>query len=448
MKKSLLWLLIMVLAVSMIATFSLAGCKEAVEEEAVAPAEEEATEEAVEETAIAEKEKIDFWYLWGGDEAPMIEEVIADYNASQDKYEVVGLCVPDTQKVLTAIAGGEGPDISDQFSSNVAGHASKGIYLALDELIARDQLDMDDYIDGPIESCTYEGTIYALPLSINAMALYYNKALLTEAGYDAPPKTDLELMDIAYNTTKVEADGSMSVLGFPDFPTVYYTNNMSFAFGGSYINEAGTELTPDNEGTIRALQLIQDYRKEYGYDSVISFNSSAGGYVTPTDPFILGQQALRIDGPWLVGIIKDLNPELEFGVAMLPYLDGYPESAGGGELSSSTMFIPANSKHQEGAWDFMKYFCSFEGNVTIITLMGALPARVSLLDNPNPERAEELNVFNEIIKLNNLKPMPNFSNQVEFATLLNEQAELVMIGEKSPEEAMAYVKEQSKNMLK
>ncbi len=44
--------------------------------------------------------------------------------------------------------------------------------------------------------------------------------------------------------------------------------------------------------------------------------------------------------------------------------------------------------------------------------------------------------------------MPAFSNQLEFAALLSEQAELVMMGKKSPEEAMAYVKEQSKDLLK
>ncbi|MBU4563044.1 hypothetical protein KKB17_06525, partial [bacterium] len=67
---------------------------------------------------------------------------------------------------------------------------------------------------------------------------------------------------------------------------------------------------------------------------------------------------------------------------------------------------------------------------------------------PNLERSEELNVFNEIVKLNNLKPFPAFSNQLEFAALLGEQAELVMTGKKSPEEAMAYVKKQSKDLLK
>jgi len=54
MKKSLMWLLVVLLSVSMIATFSLAGCKEkeVVEEEAP-PAEEEAP---AEEAPPAEEE--------------------------------------------------------------------------------------------------------------------------------------------------------------------------------------------------------------------------------------------------------------------------------------------------------------------------------------------------------------------------------------------------------
>lgn len=52
MKKSLLWLVVVLLSVSMIAAFSLAGCKKA--EEEVAPAEEEIAEEAEEEAPAEE----------------------------------------------------------------------------------------------------------------------------------------------------------------------------------------------------------------------------------------------------------------------------------------------------------------------------------------------------------------------------------------------------------
>ncbi len=52
MKKSLLWVVVLVLSISMVAAFSFAGCKAAVEEAVETPAEEE----AVEEEAVAEEE--------------------------------------------------------------------------------------------------------------------------------------------------------------------------------------------------------------------------------------------------------------------------------------------------------------------------------------------------------------------------------------------------------
>jgi len=69
MKKSLLWIVVMVLSVSMLATFSLAGCKEeaAVEEvpeavEEVEVEEEVVEEEVVEEEVEVEEEERDYYY--------------------------------------------------------------------------------------------------------------------------------------------------------------------------------------------------------------------------------------------------------------------------------------------------------------------------------------------------------------------------------------------------
>ncbi len=402
---------------------------------------------AVPVVMAGEKEEVHFWYLWGGKEGEIIEQIISDYNESQDVYTVIGLSVPDQQKIITSIASGKGPDITDNFSSNVAAHASKGIYLQLDELIIRDGLNLSDFVTGALSSCKYNGKTYALPLSLNAMGLYYNKSLLKDAGFDHPPVTDKELLEMAIATTKVENDGTISVLGFPDFPTVYYTTNMSFALGGYYLNEEKTALTPDNQGTFKALKLINDYRNKFGYQNVQKFNASAGGYVSPNDPFILGEQALRIDGPWFINIVKEYNPDLEFGIAPLPYPQGHPELAGGGELSTSTMFIPVNASNKEGAWDFMKYICSYEGNKTFIVEKGDIPARKSLLDEKVLVERKEFQTFLEIVKKDNLLPIPSFDNQAEFISILNHEAELVMNGKKTPEEAMDAVKEQTRNLL-
>ena len=94
MKKSLLWLLIMILAVSMVATFSLAGCKkeEVAEEEAVkeeeaveeAPAEEEAVEEEV-----AAEEALTFTHINASDPAdPFISKISIGWKEACEKLGV------------------------------------------------------------------------------------------------------------------------------------------------------------------------------------------------------------------------------------------------------------------------------------------------------------------------------------------------------------------------
>ena len=102
---------------------SLAGCNKATEEKGTNKMSSVATSTvhvgSGEKSSNGEREKISFWYLWGGDEAKLIEQMITAYNKSQDKYEVVGTSTPDQQVIITAISGGQGPDITDDFGGNV-----------------------------------------------------------------------------------------------------------------------------------------------------------------------------------------------------------------------------------------------------------------------------------------------------------------------------------------
>ena len=85
MKKSLLWLLVVVLAISMVATFSLAGCKEKVAEEEVA--EEETT--AAETTAVEEIKvyKIALSNSFMGNDFRQEMEKVAEIVASREPFK-------------------------------------------------------------------------------------------------------------------------------------------------------------------------------------------------------------------------------------------------------------------------------------------------------------------------------------------------------------------------
>ncbi|HET6487231.1 MAG TPA: ABC transporter substrate-binding protein [Spirochaetia bacterium] len=395
--------------------------------------------------------QVQYWYLWGGNESQLMKSMVQKFNASQTQYQVTPLEVPDMQKILVAISSGSGPDVTDDFASNVAGYASKGILEPLDPYIARTQYGTSDFVPSALQTCQYQGTTYALPLNMNFFMLFYNKALFRQAGIAAAPKTDKELLDDAIKLTKVNSDGTLDTLGFPDFPIVYYLNNMTFAFGGRYLSPDGKTLTPDNAGTLRALNLIVSYRQKFGVDPVAKF-STAGGYLQPTDPFIAGKQAMRIDGPWFGNVVRNqlkmTTAQLDYGVAPLPYPDGHPELALGGQVDSSILYIPASAANKDGAWAFLSWMLNDKNMIDVDAGMGNFPSRMSALGADAFAKTPDFQAFASLVKSSkNLGVFPAFAGQAEFGKLLSDQAEKVWNLKMSATDAMAEAKAKAQALL-
>ena len=69
---------------------------------------------------------INFWYTWGGVGQTAMQQLIDEFNKSQNKIIVKGLALGDEQKEMTAIVGHNPPDIASQYDeNNVASWASK-----------------------------------------------------------------------------------------------------------------------------------------------------------------------------------------------------------------------------------------------------------------------------------------------------------------------------------
>jgi multiple sugar transport system substrate-binding protein len=427
----------------------LGGCATATQEPTTKPADapsETATEPA-QATPNPDLITVDFWYLWSNaTETQFIESLVTEFNASQDKYQVIGLSHPDVQSMLVAISGGNGPDVTDNFSSNIASYAEQGILEPLDAYISASNYDTSDIIGAALDCCKYKGKTYALPMTASTMLMFYNKTLFAEAGIKDPPKTDTELLQAAIALTKVNNDGSIDTLGYPYYPVVYFLNNMTYSFGGSLMDADG-KFTPDNSGSRLALDNITQYMQKFGPDKVAAFSSSAR-YCDPADPFIMGKQAIRIDGPWFGNTIKNvIKADIDYGVAPLPYPDGHPELAGTGLLDSSVFFIPSTSKQKDGAWAFLSWIIDGPQMIKFCASMANLPSRTSVMSASQIASGVDAADFMAQLQSPNMKILPMSPLYSEFSTNFNTVVEQIMNLQVSLDDGMKTATDQA-NALK
>src|SRR4030043_1425454 len=207
MKKSLMWLLIMLLTLSMVATFSLAGCKEeeaapAEEEEEAAPAEEEeeaAPAEEEEEAAVEEEvelgpevELIVLNYLdITSPEAAAWDETVEKFQA---KYPNITLTIENSfdeayhQKLAALAAAGDLPDVMYLWP----GGRSAEIYRneLTEDLYPFLGPDKDKFVPAAVTP-QWDGKLYELPIGITAThVMYVNTKLLSDLGFTIPKTYD------------------------------------------------------------------------------------------------------------------------------------------------------------------------------------------------------------------------------------------------------------------
>jgi len=398
-----------------------------------------ATSSAAQTTA---KQKVNFWYLWGGDEAKVLEKVIAAYNKSQDKYEVVGLSTPDQQKVLTSISGGQGPDITDDFGGSIPNYAAQNIAMPLDDLIAADKFDTSVYVDAAMNQQKYQGKTYALPISVNVFALYYNKDLLSKAGITTLPKTLEELMEMSNKTTKVSG-GKITQLGDPFITDSYWFYCYTYANGDNF-GTAADKLTPNNAGFKKALDYAASEVKAFGKAPLNNYITSGNSKkYTPQDPFCAGTQAFRVDGSWMYKIAKDAK--VTFDIMPLP---GTASKGGDGYsmLDTSMVYIPSTTKCKEGAFDFAKYISSGEGAKIFITEKGDLPSTKALAKDESIINLQPLyKTYLDIIAKNNLIALPQMTDGTAYDKNIRTAVQSVLLGG-TVDSALAQLEKSSANL--
>lgn len=185
------------------------------------------------EAVKVDENKLVFWSLFSGGDGEYMDKIISDYNATDPDKQVQSIMLVWADyytKLQTAVAAGKGPDIGISHASKLPELVDQGVVEPLNDYLDEMGVDLSSmYADNSIDSVTFDGDIYAIPLDTHAEILYYNTDILEKAGVElnADGQLDISSKDdffaILDKCKAVMGDGEsvISLTNNGDDPSVY-----------------------------------------------------------------------------------------------------------------------------------------------------------------------------------------------------------------------------------
>lgn len=306
--------------------------------------------------------------LWDAAQVPAMEQIIAEFREEHPNIDVKIQVTPWDDywtKLQTSATGGSAPDVFWMTLSYFKLYADGGVLMPLDEKIAADGVDMNNYVPAIREAYMYEGVTYGMPKDVNAFGLFYNKDLFTAAGVPFPDETWTwqDVIDAAQKLTDT-SKGIYGVLA-PESDELGWYLTIPQA-GGYVLSEDGKSSGYDKPEAIAGIQFWVDLVNKYK----VSPNLQQLTDTEPLSLFTSGKAAMYYGGSWDPVAIADVPAAKAFtDVAPLPKgVTGKYYSNG---LANS---IYVKTKYPDEAWEFVKFLGSQRANEIQSTTGTVIPA--------------------------------------------------------------------------
>lgn len=301
---------------------------------------------------------LDYWEKWTGHEAGAMEEIIADFNASQDRIYVRYLVTAGiAQKAAIAIAGGRPPDLIGLWYFSLPQFAESEAVLPLDALAegagVREELAAPAF--RPV--VRYRGRRWGVVSTAGTLALYYNRRVFRERlGTDEPPRTMEELQEINRRLTVRDASGRLRAVGFMHTEPGWWMWPWGAWWGGTFYDEARDRSRVLSAENLAAFEWMRRTSAELGVEAAEAFRKSLGNYGQPENGFLDGRVAMVLQGPWMANMIRRFRPDLDYGVAPMPTIAALRDDAAPvGLVDTDVLVIPRGARHPEASMEFIAF---------------------------------------------------------------------------------------------
>ncbi|UOQ45004.1 extracellular solute-binding protein [Halobacillus salinarum] len=400
---------------------------------------------------------IQFWSAPNPTQQAFWKEMADEYMKENDKVTIKVTPMPESPSseagIQSAIAAGNAPTISENISRGFAAQlAASSAIVPLEEFDGYDELIKDRKMTDTISTWKFaDGSQYVLPIYTNAMLFSWRMDILKELGYEEPPKTYSEVLEVGEKLKEKHPDKFLwarADLVKPTWWARWFDFFMLYnaaSSGNNFVE--GSKFIADDQAGIDTLSFMSDLSNK---DLLLTREA--------TDPFETGQSIMMDLGPWTFTYWADKFPEMKYGetyeLSMPPVPDDMnPENAKTfADTKGLSIYASATKEEQQAAFDFVKWvYSNPENDLKWLKDTSLPPARDDLSSNDTFTAYFEENP--QLVKFaknipNAVPPIDN-EKTVEIQEAIGKQAvNPVVKGDKDPEAAWKDMKDAIDGVLK
>ncbi|GKX28306.1 hypothetical protein SH1V18_07860 [Vallitalea longa] len=333
-----------------------------------------------------EKVTISFFH-WRNEDKTSYEKVIDMFEEKNPNINVEMEIIPTNDYYTTLTMRVFGGESGDVFAVHPGGEliniANAGAYMDLS-----DQSDiLSHFDDDGLAAGQVDGKQYALVQTTNPTAMYYNKTMFAENNLEVPTTWEdfLNVCETLKNAGITPINYSVGELWVPQ---LFFISLMANVEEDPFIMEsveAGDKKISDIPSIKATLEMLVKLR-DSGY---FQDNITGTKYDAMVGAFGQEQAAMIPTGTWSMSTVRDLNPDIDFGVFNIPAQGG--TAVRGVNVPGLLLGVNAETKHKEASLKFAEYMCSPEAMNIISNETGQLTVVKDVnYDNEDLKTAEEL----------------------------------------------------------
>lgn len=373
---------------------------------------------------------IKFWAM--GAEGEHVQKLMPEFYRRYPNIEVKIQAIPWTaahEKLLTAYAGNSLPDICQLGNTWIPEFHLLNALENLESRIATSAtIKQENYFPGIWATNVMDNSAFGIPWYVDTRLLFYRKDILAQAGYDHPPRTWAEWLNVSQRIKQSPGKREKYAMLLP-------TNEWTpFVLTGL---QTGSLLLKDEnrygdfsgEKFSRAFSfLMQFYRAQL---APVGITQVTNIYQGLSEGFF----AMYITGPWNIGEFQRRLPaalQAQWMTAPMPGPE--PNTPGASLAGGSSLVLFKNSQKKAAAWQLIEYLSEAQQQLAFYKITGDLPAIRAAWNDTTFTNNVYIQAFYQ--QLEHVVPTPMIPEWEQIAQKVQQYAEVASTEHMSVEETL------------